>query len=67
MTDVVEQGSIPEGYEIIVLNLQLSCHEGGDVQNTKGVLKAGMARSRVDQMRIGKLFDPPQPLKRGGI
>ncbi|WP_067052337.1 hypothetical protein [Methanofollis ethanolicus] len=37
------------------------------MQDAEGVLEAGVAGGRVDQMRVGKLLDPPQPLERKGI
>jgi len=67
MADVVEQGGVTKGRKVVALDLQLPRHEGGDVQDAKGVLEAGVARGRVDQVCVGKLLDPPQPLERAGV
>ena len=63
VADVVEQGGVTKDRKIVTRDLQLLCHEGGDMKNTEGVLKTGVACSRVDQVCIGKLLDPPQPLE----
>jgi len=62
MADVVEQGGVTKGRKVVALDLQLPRHEGGDVQDAKGVLEAGVARGRVDQVCVGKLLDPAQSL-----
>ncbi|MDD3857160.1 MAG: hypothetical protein PHP43_03835 [Methanoculleus sp.] len=67
MADIVEQGSITKNFKRIVLNLQLPRHECGDMKDPKGVLKAGVTCGRVDQMCVGKLLDPAQPLEWPGI
>ncbi len=67
VTDVVEQGGVTKGRKVIALDLQLPRHEGGAVQDAEGVLEAGVACSRVDQVCIGKLLDPAQSLEGTGI
>jgi hypothetical protein len=37
------------------------------MQDAEGVLEAGVAGGGVDQMCVGKLLDPPQPLEGEGI
>ncbi len=39
----------------------------GDVHGAKRVLKAGMLRARVNEVRAGKLPYPAQPLERGAV
>jgi len=67
VADIVEQGCVTKDRKVVALDLQLPRHEGGTVQDAEGVLEAGVARSRVDQVCVGKLLDPAQSLEGAGI